>query len=104
MYSITIIDALKKHHSFSFKSGEYYNLMELIVNMMYEDIGDCKGKALCGTCLIIGNREILEDQISDVEKETISKLGAPIIYSRLACQIMVNKNIHGMIFTLPTTN
>lgn len=75
---------------------EYRNLMMLLFDKIYlEDFGECKGMGRCGTCMI----EIVEskDGISYLgrnEEATMQKAGFVKSNQRLACQILVNKELH----------
>ena len=52
MYTVYVIDTIGDTHVLEFKKFEYRNLMELLVNRLHDEIGDCKGRGLCGTCHI----------------------------------------------------
>ena len=99
-YSFTYIDEFDETHEVVFKRNEYHNLMELLFDKCMEDIGDCKGRAWCGTCHI----QILEGHISEKmdadEKETLSKAENVAEHSRLACQIPVNADLHNLVFRI----
>lgn len=98
LYRVTIILLDGESHTVSFRRHAYNNLMELIVNDLYENIGDCKGHAWCGTChveLTVG--ELREDMTRD-ETMTLEKLSNTVSSSRLACQIMTDERINGMTF------
>ncbi|WP_246112643.1 2Fe-2S iron-sulfur cluster-binding protein [Allorhodopirellula solitaria] len=72
--------------------------MELAVNELYEDIGDCKGHAWCGTCHVeIVSGKLIESMTRD-ETMTLEKLENTDPASRLACQIMLDELIDGMVF------
>ncbi len=74
--------------------------MEFIVHELYEDIGACKGKAWCGTChgAIVQGVNHIED-MSDGELKTLQGVST-VPQSRLACQIMLEDNLDGMIFKI----
>lgn len=74
--------------------------MEFILNELYEDIGACDGKAWCGTChgVIVQGVFDPEDIIGD-EVKTLGRL-ATEPQSRLACQIMLEPELDGMIFKI----
>ncbi len=96
--SITVILLSGQRRVVSFRRQAYNNLMELIVNELYENIGDCKGHAWCGTChLEIVSGELLEERTLD-ESQTLGKLPNTLPTSRLACQIMTDEQIDGLVF------
>ncbi len=96
---ISIIVFLRgKKHTILTRQGEYRNLMALLYDKFYiEDFGACKGTGRCGTCHIhirnytdeLLNREGNEDT-------TLTKMGSVSPNSRLACQIMIDKKLHGL--------
>lgn len=97
-YSVTIIMLNGEQRVVEFRRHAYNNLMELIVNELYEDIGDCKGHAWCGTCHVeIVSGELDEKKNRD-ETMTLEKLTNTLPSSRLSCQIMTDELIDGMVF------
>ena len=65
---------------------------------MYENIGDCKGHAWCGTRHVeIVAGKLVEDVNRD-EVMTLEKLTNTVLSSRLACQIMTDECIDGLTF------
>lgn len=72
--------------------------MELIVNELYEDIGDCKGHAWCGTCHVEIVSGSLTEELNRDETMTLEKLPNTTASSRLACQIMTDELIDSMVF------
>jgi len=98
--SLHVIDfeGIKKTHYF--RKGEYRNLMELIVNKTAEDIGDCKGRAWCGTCHVECDQFNFSADINIDEKKTLNGLEHKKKNSRLACQIMLDESINEITFTL----
>lgn len=99
-YSFTYINEFDEEIKAEFKLNEYHNLMELLFDKYMEDVGDCKGRAWCGTCHI----QILEGSLSgkmDIdEKDTLSKSEDVAQNSRLACQIPVNAELHNLVFRI----
>ncbi len=97
-YSVTIILLNGEKHVVEFRRHAYNNLMELIVNELYENIGDCKGHAWCGTCHVeVVSGQIDEEKTRD-ESMTLAKLPNTVASSRLACQIMTDELIDSMVF------
>ena len=99
-HSITIINEKEISTTLAFIPYAYPNLMEFIVNELFEDIGACKGKAWCGTChgVVVEGVFNLEDIIGD-EVKTLGRLTTEP-QSRLACQIMLEPDLDGMIFKI----
>ncbi|WP_417360551.1 2Fe-2S iron-sulfur cluster-binding protein [Galbibacter sp.] len=100
IYHLTFFDELGDEHQGEFKTNEYHNLMELLFDKYLQDWGECKGRAWCGTCHI----QILEGQISDEmnaeEKHTLSIIDSATKRSRLACQILLNADLDGIVFKI----
>ena len=99
-YSFTYINEFDEEYKTEFKLNEYHNLMELLFDKCMEDVGDCKGRAWCGTCHI----QILEGRVSEPmatdEKETLSKCTGVAENSRLACQIPLNAELNDLVFKI----
>lgn len=94
-----VIDESGEEKPVSYKPYEYRNLMDLLLNELWEDWGDCRGRAMCGTCHI----EILEGimgEMDEFELHTLNGLPNKTASSRLACQIMVNETINNMRFRI----
>lgn len=74
--------------------------MDLVLNELWEEWGDCKGRAMCGTCHI----EILNgkggDEMEPFEAQTLEDLPNKTARSRLACQITIDRSIHNMKFRI----
>tara|TARA_B100000508_G_scaffold133106_1_gene122671 strand:- start:366 stop:710 length:345 start_codon:yes stop_codon:yes gene_type:complete len=99
-YKVQVIDFLGESNTLTFRSHQYRNLMEMIVDQLSEDIGDCMGRAWCGTChveLVQGN---LVDDKDSKEDHKLKELYNHSQASRLSCQIMVNKELDGLTFKL----
>ena len=71
-------------------------MMLILDKISPEDFGDCLGMGKCGTCLVetSGNANILTSYNRN-EEATIAKAGINKNL-RLACQILVDENIHGI--------
>lgn len=74
--------------------------MELIFDEVLEDWGDCKGRAWCGTCHIsvFSPKNEEKESLDSDEKLRLQKLSNRVSNSRLACQILVTKELHDMEF------
>jgi 2Fe-2S ferredoxin len=101
-YSVTIIALDNEVYTIPFKRHEYPSLMELITNNYYEDIGDCRGRGLCGTCHVKLVSKHEPQPIDINEKMTLSKLNGIDNTSRLACQIMLNETLHNKTYKIIT--
>ncbi|PKQ46269.1 2Fe-2S iron-sulfur cluster-binding protein [Confluentibacter flavum] len=104
IYKVNIISTNNKRIEIPFKRFEYPNLMELIVDTYFEDIGECLGRGLCGTCHVKLQSGSINDRIEPVEKETLTNLYNSETNSRLACQIMLDEKINNMTFKIITEN
>lgn len=100
MYHIHIIDKKEQEATLPYEPYEYNSIMELLENEFLEDWGDCRGRAMCGTCHI----EILEgnlyEEADDFECNTIEELPNQTTKSRLACQIIPDESIHNLKFRI----
>ena len=101
--SITVFLQGKKYTILTCQ-GEYRNLMALLYDKIYmEDFGECKGTGRCGTCLIHlinSSDELLKREGN--ECTTLNKMGSISANSRLACQLMIDKKLHGLQIEIPT--
>lgn len=97
-YSVTIILLNGEKRVVEFRRHAYNNLMELIVNELYENIGDCKGHAWCGTCHVEVVSGQIDEEMNRDESMTLGKLSNTVASSRLACQIMTDELIDSMVF------
>ncbi len=74
---------------------EYRSLMALLNDKIYiEDFGECKGMGRCGTCII--KIEGLPEAVNTFdrnEERTLQKAGITQNNFRLACQVLVDKNL-----------
>ncbi|HMQ43917.1 2Fe-2S iron-sulfur cluster-binding protein [Mariniflexile maritimum] len=103
-YVVNIVTSDNQLFSIPFKRFEYPNLMELIVENNFEDIGECLGRGLCGTCHVVLTEGALNDFMEPIEKETIKTLNNTQPNSRLACQIMLDEKINNRTFKIITDN
>src|SRR5690606_25122169 len=104
IYQVNIISTANKLIEIPFKRFQYSNTMELIINTYYEDMGECMGRGLCGTCHVKLQSGAINDRIEPVEKETLKNLYNTDTNSRLSCQIMVDEKINNMTFKIITDN
>lgn len=92
-YHFYYTDSIGKKWTIEYHLHEYLNLMVLIFDGGYEDWGDSRGRAWCGTCHIFLD-ELSEEQMDADEKHTLGHLPNKTVNSRLACQIPLNKALH----------
>ncbi len=103
-YKVHIITNNNKCVEIRFNRFEYPNLMELIVDTYYEDIGECLGRGLCGTCHVKLIEGSLNDIITVTEKETLNQVNYFDETSRLSCQIILDEKINNLTFKIITDN
>ena len=94
---VNVIDLDNKIHALKYKRLEYPSLMELITNSYYSEIGECKGKGLCGTCIVEVIKGFEKQPISTQEKHTL-KVHNATTKNRLACQISLDHKMNGAVF------
>ena len=97
---VYVIDQFGEETKLTFRLLEYNNLMDLVLNELWEEWGDCRGRAMCGTCQI----DILSDNFPHEKKpfeaHTIELLSNNTSRSRLACQITLDRSIDNMRFRI----
>ncbi|WP_194767870.1 2Fe-2S iron-sulfur cluster-binding protein [Tamlana sp. I1] len=93
MYTIHIEDSNGVMHNLNFEPNTTQNLMVFIADTLAEEIGDCRGRAWCGTCMIqlmdgdytsekIGDEQLILNQFPDIPN------------TRLACQVFLSVGLH----------
>ncbi|MDO6761791.1 2Fe-2S iron-sulfur cluster-binding protein [Tamlana sp. 2_MG-2023] len=94
MYKIHIVDTNGDLNTLDFEPNTNQNLMVFITDVLAEDIGDCKGRAWCGTCMVqqLGGGFLTDKIISD-EYEILSRF-PEMANIRLACQIFLSADLH----------
>ncbi|WP_299183962.1 2Fe-2S iron-sulfur cluster-binding protein [uncultured Aquimarina sp.] len=95
---VTIIDNNDENYIINFKRFEYHNLMELIVNTYYSEIGACRGIGLCGTCIVEAVSGYVNSDKSRLEAGILSINNVMSEKYRLSCQIQLDEAIDGAIF------
>lgn len=97
--TINIIDEFGERNTVQYIPLEHFNLMELVEDKLCEEWGDCKGRAMCGTCHV----EVIDGspgELEDYEQHTIDGLPNKTDTSRLACQVLTDRSIHNMTFKI----
>lgn len=95
--AITVLFRGKEHVIMTYP-GEYRSLMALLYDKLYiDDFGECKGTGRCGTCHIhiLGHAGKLLNRIGN-ENGTLAKMTFAQLNSRLACQVMVDRQLNGL--------
>ena len=100
IYTVKIINSYNEKKTIEYKPNEFNNLMQMIFHVLNEEIGDCKGRAWCGTCHVQVIQGAIETPLDNDEVSTLLKLYNKTPSSRLACQIEADQKIHGMTFKL----
>ena len=100
MYTVKIINEFDEEKIIEYNINEYNSLMEMIFDVLHEEIGECKGKAWCGTCHVFPLEGDIEAPAESDEITTLSKLYNTTPKSRLACQINADHKINGMTFKI----
>jgi 2Fe-2S ferredoxin len=74
---------------------EYRSLMALLNDKIYiEDFGECKGMGRCGTCIVkIEGLPDVANTLDRNEEITLFKAGVTQRNFRLACQVLIDKNL-----------
>ena len=79
------------------------SLMEVLKASEYPILATCGGMALCATCQVEVTRGIENlPSPTEVELDMLDQLPKATAHSRLACQIKLNENLTGMVFSLPS--
>jgi len=92
-YYFYYTDSIDVQWKIEYTINEYLNVMTLIFDRGYEDWGDCKGRAWCGSCHI----QVVTSTDYDLEvdeQRTLSLLPNQTKESRLACQIPLDEKLH----------
>jgi|SRR5690554_5666562 len=92
----SITDTFGDTHPVEVPPHAYRSLMDFIADELFDEIGDCRGRAWCGTCIVkqirgdyIGTRNLSED-----EMDLLAKYPNPDgDHIRLACQIQIDAEL-----------
>ena len=91
-------DSMGVLHQLSFEPHSYPNLMEYIRDQGFEDWGDCRGRAWCGTCHVKTSENANLPIENEDEQHCLLVLPNNQNGSRLACQILMDENIRELEF------
>lgn len=97
----TVIENSSTHNIETYE-GEYRNLMFLLKDKMYLDcFGECGGMGRCATCIIKINGLTGSSTTKERnEPVTLSKIGYKEENIRLSCQLLVTKDLNGVVVEL----
>ena len=98
--NINIIDRERNKHSIVVPTDMNMNLMEVCKSYEFPIEGICGGMAMCASCHVYVNSDILLDDISEDEKAMLSEAFNIKSSSRLGCQIQITKELDGMTFEI----
>jgi 2Fe-2S ferredoxin len=94
----------KSDREFVVEVGSGVNLMQAAVdNMVPSIIGDCGGAAACATCHVYVHPDWADrtGAPSDIEADMLDGLLETRPTSRLACQIIMDDSLDGIVIHLP---
>ena len=95
---VTVIDQYNEVHKMTYRHLEYPSLMELIINSYYSEIGECKGRGLCGTCIVEVVKGKLKSERLSGEMHILKVNGREHPKYRLACQLTLDIKLNNLIF------
>ncbi|WP_229206757.1 2Fe-2S iron-sulfur cluster-binding protein [Dyadobacter crusticola] len=101
MIELTVIDRQGQEKALQLVEAEEANLMETLKNHDYEMRATCGGLALCADChclILKGQDQLPEPQ--DEELMTLETRPDAQNNSRLACQLKVSNELHGVLLQL----
>ena len=98
--NINIIDRERNKHSIVVPTDMNMNLMEACKSYEFPIEGICGGMAMCASCHVYVNSDILLDDVSEDEKAMLSEAFNIKSSSRLGCQIQITKELDGMTFEI----
>jgi 2Fe-2S ferredoxin len=98
--TINIIDRDGKKHSLIAPTDMNMNIMELCKSYELPVEGVCGGMAMCASCHVYVNSEILIEEKNADEEAMLSEAFHVKNNSRLGCQIQINEKLDGFQFEL----
>src|SRR5690606_17330389 len=72
------------------------SLMEVLKASNYDILATCGGMALCATCHVEVQNNVVLTEMGDQEMDMLDTLPNAGVNSRLSCQIRVNDEIDGL--------
>ena len=98
--NINSIDRERNKHSIVVPIDMNMNLMEACKSYEFPIEGICGGMAMCASCHVYVNSDLLLDDVSEDEKAMLSEAFNIKSSSRLGCQIQITKELDGMTFEI----
>ncbi len=98
--TINIIDRDGKKHSLIAPTDMNMNIMELCKSYELPVEGVCGGMAMCASCHVYVDSEILIEEKNADEEAMLSEAFHVKNNSRLGCQIQINEKLDGFQFEL----
>lgn len=99
-YQFEYDDEFGAKQTVNYRVGEYDNLMMLLFDKYYQEWGDCRGRAWCGTCHIQITSGTVSETVGQDEKRTLARLDDFTLHSRLACQVPVDERLQQFTFRI----
>lgn len=102
MSKVIYIDKNDQQYVVDVENG--VNLMQAAIDNLVPDIlGDCGGAAACATCHVYVDPEWADrsGSASEIEVALLDGLLETKPTSRLACQIIMNNSLDGIVLNLP---
>lgn len=90
-YELTIIDENGESHKLVYKKHEYPSLMEMLRDVLLADIGDCRGRIWCNTCIVQSKMSIYENSMDADEQLLLKAIDLP--NTRLSCQLELDESL-----------
>lgn len=90
-YELIIIDETGESHILAYKKNEYPSLMEMLRDVLLTDIGDCRGRVWCNTCIVQSKVSICEQSFDANEQLLLKAIDFP--NTRLSCQLELDESL-----------
>ena len=98
--NITFISKNGSKTEATFEEGQ--SILEVARNNFVDINSNCEGFGVCGSCHVkIENLSEKLPPISDSENDTLDRVSGLSANSRLACQVILNKDLDGLIVRIP---
>lgn len=104
MVSVRYIDNAGKEHNVDVQDGD-----SLMYGALHSSVAgidaECGGSCVCGTCHVLIDDYWVNKigAIDEVEKITLEEAGKYCQNSRLACQVIVTRELDGIVVRMPET-
>jgi len=74
-------------------------LLELIRHQLGSDIGDCRGRVWCNTCVVRKHNGMVNSQQLDAEEQQLLQ-ALPMTNIRLSCQVNADHTLDGTLWKI----